>query len=1059
MKTKKLILGLGIALLGNFAAHAQVGMQGIIVEKYYKANAADAAIATDPVPAGAVTYRVYADLAAGYKVQALYGEVVGAQTHNLKIQTTTSFYNNLDHGGTTPNGFSAANLKNNTLGLDSWFSMGAAGSGAFGIQKTLDDHVANLLLPHVPAGVLTNTTPATGIALTADDGMVAGAPEAVTFVGLSGLEEVFGTTGGNSFVTSNGSVASLNGSIGPDASNIVLIGQFTTTGVFTFELNLQVGDGTNTEKYVANTPQAGEFTMASLTGSFGTPPTITITTNPVTTSNFFVGNAVTIATSVADADGSVVSVQFFDGATSIGTDATSPFSYTYTPTGTGGHTITAKATDNDGNVTTSVASSLTAVANALPATAITSPAAAAIIVGGVTTGTVTANTTVTITATATDTDGPIDSVAFYVNGVRKGAIAGVGPYAFNWVSNGIYGAQSLTAKAYDQQGGSTTSAAIAITISNPNAKPYFVKNIDTTCIATSFCLPIRAKDAVTNVIGFDMVLTYDKSRVTPSGVISAGTLVNPSFVTTANTIDAVNGKMIISVSLNNAAPINTFFNGIGELICVGFNKTANFVTKDTAAFSISNFVESYYDTVKNNVVDPGKYITHRDSTVHASLQFWADNSAINSVIPTKVYTNNATCSGKSATFVSPNLAGQLTFTVSNTNVINGLTLNIDRDIAGDVSLVGATSVQPVVNGFDALLARKVVVSDLSFIPSVFQIIAMDVNMDGKISAGDVSQMNQRSVLSIGEFKQAWNYNSNGTKKAGKGKSRDWLFIDGNTLNSNGAFMVSSIYPSTDGVGFSKDKSPILDSCIATAITNAASCPLIGTEVYTGILLGDVNGNFKSIAAGAGLRSGSEDKIVFDLSKAISADGFVTIPVSIVSDKTINALDFSMQFDGGLVYNSIVNHASYCEGLGNFNITDTTLRFTSYSLQNFDINQPIVSVRVAANQVNNNDLKSLAGYLNGDQVNVEVIGNGGTSSVVENNLVTVYPNPASETVNVIVSENATVQLIDMEGSVVVSLNVYANQKQVISTENLANGVYTLKVANANFIDVKKVVIAK
>jgi Secretion system C-terminal sorting domain len=72
---------------------------------------------------------------------------------------------------------------------------------------------------------------------------------------------------------------------------------------------------------------------------------------------------------------------------------------------------------------------------------------------------------------------------------------------------------------------------------------------------------------------------------------------------------------------------------------------------------------------------------------------------------------------------------------------------------------------------------------------------------------------------------------------------------------------------------------------------------------------------------------------------------------------------------------------------------------------------------------------------------------------------IYPNPASEKVNVVVSENATIQLIDMEGSVVISLNVYANQKQVISTENLANGVYTLKVANANFIDVKKVVIAK
>ena len=38
--TKKIILGLGLALIGNFA-QAQ-GLEGIVVEKFYQSNAADA---------------------------------------------------------------------------------------------------------------------------------------------------------------------------------------------------------------------------------------------------------------------------------------------------------------------------------------------------------------------------------------------------------------------------------------------------------------------------------------------------------------------------------------------------------------------------------------------------------------------------------------------------------------------------------------------------------------------------------------------------------------------------------------------------------------------------------------------------------------------------------------------------------------------------------------------------------------------------------------------------------------------------------------------------------
>ena len=44
----------------------------------------------------------------------------------------------------------------------------------------------------------------------------------------------------------------------------------------------------------------------------------------------------------------------------------------------------------------------------------------------------------------------------------------------------------------------------------------------------------------------------------------------------------------------------------------------------------------------------------------------------------------------------------------------------------------------------------------SFVPSVYQVLALDVNLDGVVSAGDISQIKQRATLSIPEFQQAWN---------------------------------------------------------------------------------------------------------------------------------------------------------------------------------------------------------------------------------------------------------------------------------------------------------------
>ena len=137
-KTKKLMFGLGLALSGYFA-QAQ-GIDGIIVEKYYLPNAADVANATSngatvPLTANSVTYRVYVDMAAGWKFSLLKGN----SFHNLKINTTTQFYNDPNNGVVVgAQATSTLNVRKNTVMIDSWLTTGGTAVGKVGVIESQD---------------------------------------------------------------------------------------------------------------------------------------------------------------------------------------------------------------------------------------------------------------------------------------------------------------------------------------------------------------------------------------------------------------------------------------------------------------------------------------------------------------------------------------------------------------------------------------------------------------------------------------------------------------------------------------------------------------------------------------------------------------------------------------------------------------------------------------------------------------------------------------------------------------------------------------------------------
>lgn len=295
MKKLKLYNLLCFAFLSLSSVHAQTGLQQIIIEKYYISNAADSISAnadlsaagypTGTLPVGSVTYRIFADLAPDWGVQVVYG----VNGHPLRLQTTTQFFNH-PNGNTTAGPFatsSVGTLSSGTTLLDSYLTSGGVTTQRFGVLKTEDNSAA------VPTGgganyissgstTLSNNDPNTAPALTAFDGIYR--VTSPTIIGMTMLGDAAnsnvnlftdGSVVGNSLVSTNCTWGVLGQQTGPfpSGTNRVLLGQFTTNGVFTYELNLQLRNSVNfqVENYVSSNAASGEYLFPSLKGAIAPP--------------------------------------------------------------------------------------------------------------------------------------------------------------------------------------------------------------------------------------------------------------------------------------------------------------------------------------------------------------------------------------------------------------------------------------------------------------------------------------------------------------------------------------------------------------------------------------------------------------------------------------------------------------------------------------------------------------------------------------------------------------------------------------------------------------------
>ncbi len=250
-------------------------------------------------------------------------------------------------------------------------------------------------------------------------------------------------------------------------------------------------------------------------------PTVSITT-PTSGAAYSAPATVNVQASASDTDGTVSRVEFYRGSTLIGTDTTSPYTYSWANAAAGSYTLTARAYDNNGGVATSagVNISIGSTSNQLPTVAITAPVSGA---------TLTAPASVTITASASDTDGTIASVDFYVGSQLIGSDTSA-PYTAAW-NNVAAGSYSLTARARDNGGATRTSTAVSVTVgSSTSTRPttlVFMASSNHTTAVTSYTVAIyRTVDPASGT----PVATRDIGKPTPTnGEISVdiSTVINP----------------------------------------------------------------------------------------------------------------------------------------------------------------------------------------------------------------------------------------------------------------------------------------------------------------------------------------------------------------------------------------------------------------------------------------------------------------------------------------------------------------------------------------------------
>ncbi|NUM34181.1 MAG: hypothetical protein HUU50_06535 [Candidatus Brocadiae bacterium] len=247
-------------------------------------------------------------------------------------------------------------------------------------------------------------------------------------------------------------------------------------------------DTTSPYSHIWNNVQTGNYGLKAVAtdndGDTGNSVVVNITvhglpsvqiTNPANNAVFTAFSDIAISADALDPERSVSKVDFYQGNTFLGTDTTSPYSYTWSNVQAGNYVLKAIVTDNHG--ATAESTLVNILVHTIPTVSITSP------VSG---DQFNAPATVVISANASDPVRSITKVDFYQGNTLLGT-DNSSPYSYTWSNVGI-GNYALKAIATDDYGVTGESSIVNIVVKN-NTAP--VVSITSPVAGASFTAPVK----------------------------------------------------------------------------------------------------------------------------------------------------------------------------------------------------------------------------------------------------------------------------------------------------------------------------------------------------------------------------------------------------------------------------------------------------------------------------------------------------------------------------------------------------------------------------------------
>ena len=206
-----------------------------------------------------------------------------------------------------------------------------------------------------------------------------------------------------------------------------------------------------------------DFSNEASTNTLGSP--IIVLTSPANNATFAAPATISLAAGVSPNGHSITRVQFYNGTTLLGEDASAPYSFSWSSVPIGSYSLTARLVYDVGSTLSSTAANVT-VTPPLPTIVLTSPTSGS---------TYTAPATMNLAATVAANGHSITSVQFYNGTTLIGEDTTV-PYARTW-SSVPAGTYSLTARLVYDGGSTLTTPAATVLVGSPRNSPPTISTI------------------------------------------------------------------------------------------------------------------------------------------------------------------------------------------------------------------------------------------------------------------------------------------------------------------------------------------------------------------------------------------------------------------------------------------------------------------------------------------------------------------------------------------------------------------------------------------------------